>query len=93
MMMNDKTINHGDTETRKKTKSFLRLALCLERVGRAYLPDTGRVENAPSLDGTSPCRASMPDLRCVSAVVTVIACLIPVRRAVDIEPALVLRGE
>lgn len=29
----------------------------------------------------------------VSAVVTVIACLIPVRRAVDIEPALVLRGE
>jgi putative ABC transport system permease protein len=29
----------------------------------------------------------------VSAVVTVIACLIPVRRVVDIEPALVLRGE
>ncbi|MDR2450880.1 MAG: ABC transporter permease [Candidatus Accumulibacter sp.] len=29
----------------------------------------------------------------VSAVVTVIACLIPVRRAMDIEPALVLRGE
>jgi putative ABC transport system permease protein len=29
----------------------------------------------------------------VSAAVTVIACLIPVRRAVDIEPALVLRGE
>jgi hypothetical protein len=23
MMMNDKTINHGDTETRRKTKSFL----------------------------------------------------------------------
>ena len=29
----------------------------------------------------------------ISAAVTVIACLIPVRRAVDIEPALVLRGE
>jgi putative ABC transport system permease protein len=29
----------------------------------------------------------------VSAAVTVIACLIPVRRAMDIEPALVLRGE
>jgi putative ABC transport system permease protein len=29
----------------------------------------------------------------VSAAVTVVACLIPVRRAVDIEPALVLRGE
>ncbi|MDR1045902.1 MAG: ABC transporter permease [Candidatus Adiutrix sp.] len=29
----------------------------------------------------------------VSALVTIIACLIPVRRAVDVEPALVLRGE
>jgi putative ABC transport system permease protein len=29
----------------------------------------------------------------VSAAVTVVACLIPVRRAVDVEPALVLRGE
>jgi putative ABC transport system permease protein len=29
----------------------------------------------------------------VSAVVTVIACLIPIRRAMDVEPALVLRGE
>jgi putative ABC transport system permease protein len=29
----------------------------------------------------------------VSAVVTIIACLIPVRRAMDVEPALVLRGE
>ncbi|MDR1545557.1 MAG: ABC transporter permease [Deltaproteobacteria bacterium] len=29
----------------------------------------------------------------VSAVVTVLACLAPVRRAVDVEPALVLRGE
>jgi putative ABC transport system permease protein len=29
----------------------------------------------------------------ISALVTIIACLIPVRRAVNIEPALVLRGE
>jgi putative ABC transport system permease protein len=29
----------------------------------------------------------------VSAIVTVIACLAPVQRAVDVEPALVLRGE
>lgn len=29
----------------------------------------------------------------VSAIVTVIACLIPVKRAVEVEPALVLRGE
>ncbi|MDR1921187.1 MAG: ABC transporter permease [Candidatus Adiutrix sp.] len=29
----------------------------------------------------------------VSAVVTIVACLAPVRRAVDVEPALVLRGE
>ena len=29
----------------------------------------------------------------VSALVTILACLIPVRRAVDVEPALVLRGE
>ncbi|MDR0379007.1 MAG: ABC transporter permease [Candidatus Accumulibacter sp.] len=29
----------------------------------------------------------------VSVAVTVVACLIPVRRAVDVEPALVLRGE
>ncbi|MDR1164949.1 MAG: ABC transporter permease [Deltaproteobacteria bacterium] len=29
----------------------------------------------------------------VSALVTVVACLAPVRRAVDVEPALVLRGE
>jgi putative ABC transport system permease protein len=29
----------------------------------------------------------------ISALVTILACLLPVRRAVDVEPALVLRGE
>ena len=29
----------------------------------------------------------------VSIIITIVACLIPVRKAVDVEPALVLRGE
>ena len=35
----------------------------------------------------------LPITLLVSITVTVVACLIPVRRAVDVEPALVLRGE
>ena len=35
----------------------------------------------------------IPSTILISAIVTVIACLIPVKRALDVEPALVLRGE
>lgn len=35
----------------------------------------------------------IPTTVVVSAIVTVIACLIPVKRALEVEPALVLRGE
>lgn len=35
----------------------------------------------------------IPSTVLISAIVTVIACLIPVKRALDVEPALVLRGE
>lgn len=35
----------------------------------------------------------VPFTAAVSAVITVISCLIPVRTTVDIDPALVLRGE
>ncbi|MDR2349046.1 MAG: ABC transporter permease [Deltaproteobacteria bacterium] len=41
----------------------------------------------------APEPALIPLTVAVSALVTVIACLVPVRRAVDVEPALVLRGE
>lgn len=35
----------------------------------------------------------IPTTIIISAVVTIIACLIPVKRALEVEPALVLRGE
>lgn len=35
----------------------------------------------------------LPITLLVSVIITIVACLIPVRRALDVEPALVLRGE